>query len=128
MYGNYANMYSGMSQMPGAYQTRLDPMQQPQIQSHNIIHVNGENGARSFRMAPNSQCLLLDDTAPIIWLAQTDGAGYPTLTPYSITPYQAEPAPDFNSLDARIKRLEDMINGQSNVAEPKQKRKQTDNE
>ena len=47
-----------------------------------IVHVNGENGARTFQMLPNSDVLLLDDTAPIVWLAQTDGAGYKTITPY----------------------------------------------
>ncbi|MEE1048219.1 MAG: hypothetical protein U0M60_12450, partial [Clostridia bacterium] len=47
-------------------------------------------------------------------LAQTDGAGYKTVTPYSITPYQAAPAQDYSNLEARIKRLEDMINESNN--------------
>ena len=76
-----------------------------------IIKVNGQNGARAFQMAPNSSALLLDESAPIVWLVQTDGAGYKTEVPYSITPYQAHPEPDYNSLDERIKRLEEIING-----------------
>jgi len=36
---------------------------------YDIIQVNGEAGARNFRMAPNSTALLLDKTASIIWLA-----------------------------------------------------------
>lgn len=130
MYGN--NYYNGyqppMVQNP--YQARLDALQQPQMpamQRHEIIHVNGENGAKSFRMAPNSQCLLLDDTAPIVWLCQSDGAGYHTATPYQIAPYQAQPEPDYNSLNQRITRLEEMFNEQSHVADAKPaKRKPSD--
>jgi hypothetical protein len=66
-------------------------------------------------MGPNSSILLLDETAPIVWLAQTDGAGYKTITPYSITPYQAAPTQDYSNLEARIKRLEDMINESNNA-------------
>lgn len=116
-YGMYSN----------PYQSRLDAMQQPQQtappQRYSIIHVNGENGARTFRMAPDSQCLLLDDTAPIIWLAQTDGAGYPTLTPYSITPYQPEQpsAQQANSdLEERLTRLEAVIYGKPNASAAQQ--------
>ena len=76
-----------------------------------IIRVNGENGAKAYQLPPNSSALLLDESAPLVWLIQTDGAGYKTTTPYTITPYQAQPAPDYNSLAERIQRLEDMING-----------------
>ena len=85
----------------------------PPIQRTDIVHVNGENGAKAFQMAPNSNILLLDDTAPIIWLKQTDGAGYPTLTPYSITPYKPEPPVDLKSLEARLERLEARFNDKS---------------
>lgn len=87
---------------------------QPQYQSPpkktEIIHVNGENGARALQMLPNSQALLLDDTAPIVWLAQTDGAGYKTVTPYSIAPYQPEPEVSLKDLDARLRRIEEVMN------------------
>lgn len=85
---------------------------QTQLQRMEIIRVNGENGARAFQMAPNSSVMLLDESAPLVWLAQTDGAGYKTVTPYTITPYQAAPAPDYSSLVSRIERLEGMLNGQ----------------
>lgn len=76
-----------------------------------IVRVNGENGAKTYQLAPNSSALLLDESAPLVWLVQTDGAGYKTAVPYTIAPYQAEPAPDLSSLEERIKRLEDMLNG-----------------
>ncbi|MBR3673971.1 MAG: hypothetical protein IKN65_06810 [Clostridia bacterium] len=55
----------------------------------------------------------------------TDGAGYPTLTPYDIAPHQdAEQLQqiDIKLLDERIKKLEDIVNdkfSESNV-EPSQ--------
>lgn len=75
-----------------------------------IIHVNGMNGAQAFQMPPNSNVLLLDDTEPIVWLKQTDGAGYPSLTPYKIEPYKPAPPADMKALEDRIKRLEAMLN------------------
>ena len=54
-----------------------------------VTRVNGRNGADAFRMAPNSSILLMDENDPIVWLKQTDGAGYATVTPYTVTPYQA---------------------------------------
>lgn len=78
--------------------------------SHSITRVNGENGARMFQMPPNSEDLLLDESLPIVWLVQTDGAGYKTITPYDVTPHQTEATPDYKSLEDRIKKLEDMVN------------------
>ena len=81
-----------------------------------ITRVNGRNGGEAFAMAPNSETLLLDTTAPIVWLAQTDGAGYKTLTPYSIAPYQPEPEIDVKSLNDRITRIEEFLNDKSNTS------------
>ena len=122
MYG-YNNPYiPNMANLQNAYQSRLNGLQGDFAQRQEIIRVNGENGARAYNLPPNSSILLLDETAPIVWLAQTDGAGYKSLTPYTITPYQAENKPDYNSLEARIKRLEEMLNEQPNNADVKQKR------
>lgn len=122
MYNNgflgYNFPYNGYQSTYGAYQQGT-PQNLPRYE---ITHVNGANGANAFRMAANSNTLLLDDTAPIVWLAQTDGAGYMSLTPYSITPYQQEAQPDFKSFETRLKRLEEMMNEQSNNAEIKSKR------
>jgi hypothetical protein len=75
-----------------------------------IIHVNGRPGVDAFQMMPNCQALLLDDTAPLVWLVQTDGAGYKTSTPFQISPYE-EPKPvDMQALVDRIAKLEVMVN------------------
>lgn len=89
---------------------------------YDITYVNGENGANSFQMGPNSKVLLLDEHNPIVWFVQSDGAGYKTVTPYTISKYEPAPAPDFNSLEARIAQLEEKINAKSNSGSNKGKR------
>lgn len=74
-----------------------------------IIRVNGENGARLYALPPNSSAILLDETAPKIWLVQTDGAGYKTLTPYEIKPCKGTESLSVSSFEERIKRLETVI-------------------
>ena len=86
---------------------------QQYAQKQEVIKVNGRGGAEAYQLAPNSSILLLDEKDPIIWLKTTDGAGYATVTPYSITLYQPEPPIDIRSLEARIVRLEGRFNEQS---------------
>lgn len=101
-------MYNGMNfpmnnyQPPGRYE---------------VIHVNGENGARALNMMPNSNVLLLDDTAPIVWLAMTDGAGYKTVTPYDISPHVPKQEVNIDEVIKRIEALEEKINDESNNAD-----------
>ena len=121
MYGNQYMQPMQMQQpmpMPqqNPWQARLSAMEtQSMGQPYRIINVTGEPGAKAFQMPPNSSILLLDDTAPIVWFCQTDGAGYKTVTPYTITPYQPEPPTDVRGLEERIARLEAMLN-ESNPA------------
>lgn len=89
----------------------LNPYFQQQYQQPvSVTKVNGENGARAYQIGANSSALLLDETGLLVWLITTDGAGYKTVTPYDITPHKAPPAPDYGSLESRIKRLEEMMN------------------
>lgn len=81
------------------------------VTKQEIIRVNGENGAKAYQMPPNSSALLLDETQPLIWLKQTDGAGYPTVTAYKIEPYTPEATAAVSSdLERRVKKLEEIIN------------------
>ena len=76
-----------------------------------IVRVSGRPGAEAYQMAPNSEALLLDETQAVVWLKITDGAGYPRLIPYDITPREEDKPIDYKSFDERLKRLEDLING-----------------
>lgn len=93
---------------------------------YEVIKVNGEAGAKNFRMGPNSNALLLDNTAAIVWYAQTDGTGYLTVTPFDITPHQTPKPVDMNDLSARVTKLEEIIANvqQSNTGATKQPKKQ----
>ena len=106
----YPTLYGNM--FPNSYGNP-----QPLTPKMEIIKVSGKNGAEAFQLAPNSSVLLLDETSPIIWFKTTDGAGYPTITPYTITPY-TEPTPtnDLLILEHRITKIEERLNESNNNA------------
>ena len=93
---------------PYAYPFQSNPFgfQPPQQQ---VVRVNGRGGAETYALAPNSSALLLDETAPVVWLVQTDGAGYKTLNPYNIEPVKPAPSVDVSSLESRVAKLEELI-------------------
>lgn len=97
-YNPYLNMYQ-----------QAQPQMQ-QLQKQEVVKVNGEGGARAYPIGANSSALLLDESGLMVWLCTTDGGGYKTVTPFDITPHQTAPTPDYNSLESRIARLEEMFN------------------
>lgn len=90
----------------------MPPYAMPPVKSQ-VVRVNGRNGAEAFRLAENSSMLMLDENEPIVWFKVTDGAGYATVTPYAVTPYQPAPEISVATLDERIRRLEELLNGKS---------------
>ena len=86
-------------------------MQQPVQPAQQVVRVNGENGARTFQMGANSSALLLDESGLMVWLVTSDGAGYKTVSAYDIVPHKEEPKPDYGSLETRIQKLEEIVNG-----------------
>ena len=113
MYNNY-----------GAYPAST-PFYNPQsfLQKQEVVRVSGRNGAEAYQMAPNSSILLLDETAPIVWLKTTDGASYPTITGYAITPVKTQAAiveeDHYKALEERIVKLEEALHDKSNVTDAK---------
>ena len=87
-----------------------------QPQRTEVVRVNGRGGAETYAIGPNSSALLLDESGTLVWLVTTDGAGYKTISPYDITPHQQAPAPDYSSLEERIKKLEELIHDTGNTA------------
>lgn len=104
MYGmpNYGFQNPFSTNVSMNYQTQ-------QLPHYDIVKVNGRNGAEAFQMGPNSQILLLDETAPILWLASTDGAGYKTVTAFDISPHQDQQQNVLSSIEQRLARLEEYI-------------------
>lgn len=103
MYNQYYNPYLAATQQPGNAFNLAPPQKQE------VIRVNGKNGADAYQLAPDSSVLLLDTSAPLIWLVQTDGAGYKTSTPYTISPYK--PAPQVSEAEqSKVTELQTRIN------------------
>lgn len=93
-----------------------------QLPRYEVIHVNGRGGVDAFQMGPNSSVILMDDTAPMIWLCRTDGAGYKTATAFDISVHQDAPAVDLSDINQRLSRLEEWVNGKSDAGISKRKR------
>ena len=117
------NQYANPYMNPYGMQQNYQPFPAgPQMQ---VTKVNGENGARSFQLGPNSSALLLDESGLMVWLVTTDGAAYRTVAAYDIIPHQEAPKPDWSALDKRITKLEDMINANTAADTSAIKRKPT---
>lgn len=117
---NLMGMMNGMNTMP--QQDYLSRISVNNFPHYDIIKVKGQNGADAFQMAPNSKVLLLDENDPLVWFVQTDGAGYKTVIPYTITPFQPAPPVDLNSLEQRLAALEEKINAKSYNGTNKQRK------
>lgn len=92
---NPYNPYAYQPAMPGM------PMQPRQVEQ-----VNGRESLDRIQMAPNSSMLVMDTTAPIVWLCVSDSVGSISKTAYDITLHKDAPAVDVNSLESRVAALE----------------------
>lgn len=109
------------------YGQYMPPMQNQNQQQ--VTRVSGENGAKAYQIGANSSALLLDESGLMVWLCTTDGAGYKTVTAYDISPHKSEPAPNFNDLESRIVRLEEIVNANSsNTSTVRKKSVKSDDE
>lgn len=97
------------------YQFGMVPQFQPaQMQQQRQAEmINGINGAQAYQIGPNSSAWILDKSGKISWMITTDAAGYKTIQAYDVTVHQEAPEPDYGTLENRIKKLEDIINGYS---------------
>lgn len=142
-----------LAQIQNQYQQAVNiPQSQPQQINQGLLWVQGESGAKSYLVAPNSTVLLMDSEASRFYLKSTDGAGMPSLRIFeykevSNTPSSVVSAPNSHEkeLDSKyvtreeyeglkrqyesiMQRL-DSINNVADVEQPKSKsRKGTGNE
>ena len=110
--------------VPNNYGNQPFNMYSRQLPRYELPKVNGEQGARMFQMAPNSTTILADNTNPnLLWMVQTDGAGYLTVTPLDVYIHQAQPQVSVSDLEARVKHLEELYD-RFNSGSSKQSKKQ----
>lgn len=80
-----------------------------QSQRQEVTKVNGMDGANAYPLSANSSVLLLDINNPVVYLKQSDGGGFCSVTPYSITLMEQQnqnTLTDTTELERRITRLE----------------------
>ena len=102
--------------------------QQPAPQSSNVlpaqqvIQVAGRQSIDTLQMSPNSSVLIMDTSAPIVWLCVSDGLDKVTATAYDITVHQDTPPFDIagfaKNVETRLKELEKQIKEGKNDDEP----------
>ena len=88
------------------YQYGFQPNTLPQQQ---IIQVNGKASVDTIQLAPNSSVLVMDTSAPIVWMCVSDGIGKVVSTPYDISLHKEVPPPDMNSIEQRLSAIENTI-------------------
>lgn len=86
---NYYNPYMPQVQPPmdrlaqlqaqQQYQIQQPTMQQPPQTNQGLLWVQGEAGAKSYLVAPNTTVLLMDSEGSRFYLKSTDNAGMPSL-------------------------------------------------
>lgn len=74
---NYPQLYPPMPAMAGY--APQPPMQQQQQQQAGLTWVQGEAGAKSFLVAPNTTVDLWDSEAQVIYLKSADASGMPSM-------------------------------------------------
>jgi hypothetical protein len=79
-YQPFQNNYQSNQQMFSGQMTA--PVQQTAQNSQGLIWVQGEVGAKSYLMTPNSTVMLMDSEGDRFYIKSTDGAGMPTIQTY----------------------------------------------
>lgn len=123
-----------MQQFNGYYppgQSYMQPQyynpQPQQPQTSGIIWVQGEVGARSYLVSPNTKVALWDSEAPIIYIKTSDQNGVPSMRiidyTYRDTLQQSQnqnnqsvyvTTDEFTTLKEEVNRLKDIVGGLTN--------------
>ena len=102
--GGLSTPYQGSQFSPQPSASNILPPQQ-------VVQANGKSSISALRMSPNSSVLIMDTTAPIVWLCTSDGLGNVTPIAYDITPHKDAPTPDVSSFEQRLSAVENGLNG-----------------
>lgn len=76
----FQNPYASLIPQNQYYNPQMNNQQIfPQEQSQNLIRVNGIDGAKAYQMNANSTVALFDSNEDIMYIKNTDGAGFPSI-------------------------------------------------
>ena len=133
-YFDSIKVLKGDTDMYNPYQ-QFNPFiqQQNTLPQQQIVQVNGKASVDTIQLAPNSSILVMDTSAPIVWMCVSDGVGKVTATPYDISVHKEKQTSEYENIEQRIAviekaivEMEDKINAKSNVGRIKQKSGITD--
>lgn len=104
-------------------------MYNPYNQNNGINWVQGENGARSWIVAPNNTVLLMDSEENKFYIKTADISGMPNLRAFEYTEISPNKSPQKNTEDFITRTEWDTLVGKIDALERKlSKRKGADNE
>lgn len=91
----FQNPYASLMPQQNQYYNPQMNNQQflPQIQTQNLIRVNGIEGAKAYQMSANSIVSLFDANEDIMYIKSTDGAGFPSIRTFSFTEVKEQNKP-----------------------------------
>ena len=76
----FQNPYASLIPQNQYYNPQMNNQQIfPQEQPQNLIRVNGIDGAKAYQMNANSTVALFDSNEDIMYIKNTDGAGFPSI-------------------------------------------------
>ena len=90
----FQNPYANLLTQNQYYNSQMNNQQiYPQIQTQNLIRVNGIEGAKAYQMSANSIVSLFDANDDIMYIKSTDGAGFPSIRTFSFTEVKEQNEP-----------------------------------
>ena len=112
---NYANYQpypqpypDRLAQIQNQYQQAVNiPQSQPQQINQGLLWVQGEAGAKSYLVAPNSTVLLMESDSSRFYLKSADNAGMPNLRIFEYTEVTNVPQNAPQALNTDLKELDD---------------------
>ena len=102
MYQNYLQGYQ-------PYNFYQQQPQQPMLPPQQVLQANGRTSISSLKMSPNSSALIMDTTAPIVWLCTSDSLGNVTPTAYDISPHKDVAESQASDFETRLSAVERSI-------------------
>ena len=101
------SFYPSYQPFPQQYSS---PYQQANIlPPQQVLQASGKSSIDALRMSPNSSALIMDSTAPMVWLCTSDSLGNVSSTPYDISPHKDAPPVDTTTLESRLATVEASI-------------------
>lgn len=113
-FGQYQSPYTGFTSymQPGAGQP---------VAPESLVKVSGPDGARAYaaKMGPNSSAAVFEAERDVFYIVMTDGAGFPTVSAYTFSPFAEESSPspeyvtraEFEELKAMVAPRQEVLNG-----------------